>query len=116
MALYSDIIMNQVKKMGQPLESKSETTTTQTPATEGPDFGSLMLMLMMMGAFQNPNQGGAQGAFGLSPSPVAGLEGLTGSMPQGATGQIGAGSMGGATADPAMIQQLLLALLTGGAR
>ena len=72
MALYSDIILDQVKKMGQPkTTTQTSTGTVEAQRNEPPDIGSLMMMLMMMGAFQ-PDQNQAL--------PFAGTEGI-GNMP-----------------------------------
>ena len=76
MPLYQDLIMKQIRNVGQDRVTKQETVLT--PPEPQIDFGSLMMMLMMMGLFKNPQGGGGFNAAasapflaapGINPSP-----------------------------------------------
>jgi len=113
MALYQDKIMDQIRQIGKPRESKSTTVQTAEPQNQPFDVGGLLMMLMMMNMFKDPGAGGglqdALGAgrtadvFAPGVNPVPGIAG-----PDALSGPPSAG--GGLD----VLGQLLLALMGAG--
>ena len=111
MALYQDLIMDQIKNIGKPRESKSTTTTTAEPPNEGMDIGGLMMMLMMMNMFKDPNAaGGLASTLGPEAVPVA-TSTLFPNIQQQAPSTLQSTPFGGGGQD--MLSMLLMALMGG---
>jgi len=80
MALYQDKIMDQIKQIGKPRESKSTTVQTAEPQNQPFDMGGLLMMLMMMNMFKDPNAAGGGLASTLGPEMAPGAR-LMGNVP-----------------------------------
>lgn len=108
MAMYQDKIMDQIKSIGKPRETKSTTKTTAEPMTEGLDIGSLMMMLMMMNMFKQPpgGPGGLASTLGPEMPPAARL---MGGMPGQAPGALESQRFPGGN----MLAEILMALMGG---
>lgn len=98
MALYQDLIMDQIKGIGEPRETKSTTKTVAEPQNEGIDIGGLMMMLMMMNMFKQPQATGPMGGVGDILAPGVSPAGIQGQQPP----------------SPDMLGQILMALMGGG--
>ena len=110
MALYQDLIMDQIKNIGKPRESKSTTTQTTEPPKEG--IEGLMMMLMLMQMFKDPNAMGGGLGQALSQGRTADVFAPT---PTGAQmAPLLGGPQGGFQGGPDMLTQILMALLGGG--
>jgi len=93
--------MDQIKNIGKPRESKSTTTQIAEPPKEG--IEGLMMLLMMMNMFKQPQATGPMGGVGdiLAPTPTSPIaQGL-------------GGIQGQAAPSPDMLGQILMALLSG---
>jgi len=98
MALYQDLIMDQIKNIGKPRDSKSTTTQTTEPPKEG--IEGLMMMLMLMNMFKQPQQ---------QIGPMGGVGDILAPAVNPAPGM-----MGQAAPSPDMLSQILMALLGAG--
>jgi len=109
MALYQDLIMDQIKNIGKPRESKSTTTQIAEPPKEG--IEGLMMLLMMMNMFKDPNaMGGLASTLGPEAVPAA-TSTLFPNIQQQAPSTLQSTPFGGGGQD--MLSQILMALLGG---
>ena len=120
MALYQDLIMDQIKNIGKPRESKSTTTQIAEPPKEGMDIGGLMMMLMMMQMFKNPQQQPGGGDLALNPQLGSLFNNPYASNTQGAPSspfqapQFSLSQPMGAGGGNDMLSQILMALMGQG--
>lgn len=128
MGLYSDIIMKQVRKFGEPLKTTQEGTSEVTQERNvGPDFGSMLMLLLMMQGLNPQDGGGGASPLALetmgagmpgreSPFPALAPMGSPGSSGYGESLPLMGGMTGGSPPPEAMegIMKILLALLGRG--